>query len=60
MAAPADLSTCCRCGRGVPPATNPDFASWAVVKAEDGKVRGIACPACKTAEQTEDRESESS
>ncbi len=51
MAAPADLSTCCNCGRAVPPATNPDFANWVVVKNDAGKVRGMACPACKAAEQ---------
>ncbi|MGI9082093.1 MAG: hypothetical protein ACR2FZ_07435 [Thermoleophilaceae bacterium] len=52
--AAADLSTCCSCGRAVPPATNPDFANWAVVKDDAGKVRGMACPGCKVAELAKD------
>ncbi len=47
---PPDLSTCQRCGRAVPPANHPSFAEWEVAKDEDGKVTGMLCPACQTAE----------
>jgi hypothetical protein len=46
-AAPPDLSTCERCHRPVPPTTSPEFAHWTVVKAENGRVRGMRCPNCQ-------------
>jgi hypothetical protein len=54
VAAPPDLSACDRCGRSTPPSTNPDFASWEVVKDDAGRVSGMRCPACQTAEDEED------
>lgn len=48
---PADLSTCDRCGRPVPPSNHPEFASWQVVKDEETRrVSGMRCPACQAAE----------
>jgi DNA-directed RNA polymerase subunit RPC12/RpoP len=50
----ADLSSCDRCGRAVPPSNNPEFASWTVVKDEETKrVAGMRCPACQAAEPGE-------
>lgn len=46
---PADLSTCDRCGRPVPPSNRAEFAEWQVVKDDAGKVSGMRCPACQAA-----------
>ena len=43
----ADLSTCDRCGRPVPPSNRPEFPDWQVVKNEDGRVAGMRCPSCQ-------------
>ncbi len=45
----ADLSTCDRCGRPVPPSNRPEFADWQVVKSDAGKVAGMRCPDCQAA-----------
>jgi hypothetical protein len=49
---PRDLSTCDRCGRRVPPTTDPRFASWTVVK-DGNRVLGMRCPACQAADESE-------
>ncbi len=54
MAAPADLSTCDRCRRPVPPSNHADFPNWTVVK-DDGKVAGMRCPTCQAADDGGDR-----
>lgn len=53
MAAPADLSTCDRCGRPVPPSNRADFADWEIVK-DGGRVAGMRCPACQAADNAGD------
>jgi DNA-directed RNA polymerase subunit RPC12/RpoP len=53
MAAPADLSTCDRCGRPVPPSNRPQFADWQIVK-EDGRVKGMRCPSCQAQSAAEE------
>lgn len=45
----ADLSTCDRCGRPLPPSNRPEFADWRVIKSDDGKVVGMRCPRCQPA-----------
>lgn len=45
----ADLSTCDRCRRPLPPSNRPEFAQWRVMKGDDGKVVGMRCPACQAA-----------
>ena len=46
---PADLSTCDRCGRPVPPSNRPEFADWEVVKDDTRRVSGMRCPQCQAA-----------
>ena len=50
MSVPPDLSRCLRCGRPVPPSNRPQFADWKVVKDDDGRVSGMLCPECQSAE----------
>jgi hypothetical protein len=45
----ADLSSCDRCGRPVPPSNRPEFAEWQVVKNDAGRVAGMRCPQCQAA-----------
>jgi|GEM_PF-4556667 len=47
MAALADLSRCERCGRPLPPSTDPDFSQWTIAKDDAGKVCGMRCPSCQ-------------
>ena len=47
--APADLSTCDRCGRPVPPSNRLEFADWQVVKDDTRRVLGMRCPGCQAA-----------
>lgn len=54
--APPDLSTCERCRRPVPPTTSPEFAQWTVVKADNGRVRGMRCPNCQAQADSESSE----
>ena len=50
MSVPPDLSRCSNCGRPVPPSNRPQFATWTVVKDENGRVAGMRCPECQGAE----------
>ncbi len=50
MSVPPDLSRCSRCGRPVPPSNRPQFADWKVVKDDGGRVSGMLCPECQSAE----------